>query len=180
MNARYSRRRARRPPPSSIFGESAGIDEYGRFGMAADSGAAVNPGTAADSGMAVNLGIDADTGTVTAEFATVLPAVVALALLLLALTRTVMVSIGCQDAASAAARTAVTAGGSSGSSDSSGSDVGFADPSSAARAVVGDGITVHVSRSGDRVTVTTLCPVIPDSMGVLPTRVEGRAVGVIS
>ena len=138
---------------------------------------------AVNSGAAVNFGIDADTGTVTAEFATILPAVVALALLLLALTRTVMVSIGCQDAASAVARTAVTAGGSSGSSGSScssGSDGGLADPASAARAVVGDGITVHVSRSGDRVTVTTLCPVIPDPMGVLPARVEGRAVGVIS
>lgn len=108
-----------------------------------------------------------DPGAVTAEFATVLPAVVVLALLLLALARTVMVSIGCQDAASAAARAAVTAGED-------------ADPSTAAHAVGGGGITVNVSRAGERVTVTTHCPVIPDPMGVLPTRVEGRAVGVVT
>ncbi|KFI96993.1 TadE family type IV pilus minor pilin [Bifidobacterium stellenboschense] len=127
MIARYSRRRARRPPPDKA----------------------------------------ADPGAVTAEFATVLPAVVALALLLLALSRTVMVSIGCQDAASAAARTVVAAGDA-------------ADPASAAHAVGGGDITVQVSRDGDRVTVTTHCPVIPDPLGVLPTRVEGRAVGVIA
>ncbi|PLS28722.1 TadE family type IV pilus minor pilin [Bifidobacterium parmae] len=109
----------------------------------------------------------ADPGAVTAEFATVLPAVVVLALLLLALSRTVMVSIGCQDAASAAARAAVTAGDA-------------ADPAAAAHAVGGGDVAVQVNRDGDHVTVTTRCPVVPDPLGVLPTRVEGRAVGVIA
>ncbi len=108
-----------------------------------------------------------DAGAVTAEFATVLPAVVAVAVLLLCLTRTVAVSISCQDAASAAARVAVAGGGN-------------ADPSAAARTVAGTSITVNVSDEAGRVTVVTSCPVIPDPLGVLPTKVEGRAVGVVS
>ena len=108
-----------------------------------------------------------DAGAVTAEFATVLPAVVVMAVLLLSLARTVMVSIGCQDAASAAARELVAAG----------SD---ADPPAAASAVAEDGVTVSVARDGELVTVTARCPVIPDPMGVLPTKVEARAVGVIT
>ena len=108
-----------------------------------------------------------DAGAVTAEFATVLPAVVAVAVLLLCLTRTVAVSISCQDAASAAARAVVAGGGS-------------ADPSAAARTVAGQSITVNVSDEAGRVTVVTSCPVIPDPLGVLPTKVEGRAVGVVS
>lgn len=108
-----------------------------------------------------------DVGAVTAEFATVLPAVVAVAVLLLCLTRTVAVSISCQDAASAAAR-AVVAGG------------GNANPSAAAQTVAGTSIMVNVSDEAGRVTVVTSCPVIPDPLGVLPTKVEGKAVGVVS
>ena len=108
-----------------------------------------------------------DAGAVTAEFATVLPAVVAVAVLLLCLTRTVAVSISCQDAASAAARAVVAGGGS-------------ADPSAAARTVAGQSITVNVSDEAGRVTVVTSCPVVPDPLGVLPTKVEGKAVGVVS
>ena len=108
-----------------------------------------------------------DAGAVTAEFATVLPAVVVMAVLLLSLARTVMVSIGCQDAASAAARELVAAG----------SD---ADPSAIASAVAEGGVAVSVARDGELVTVTARCPVIPDPMGVLPTKVEARAVGVIT
>ncbi len=108
-----------------------------------------------------------DVGAVTAEFATVLPAVVAVAVLLLCLTRTVAVSISCQDAASAAARVVVAGSGN-------------VDPSDAARAVAGKSITVNVSDEAGRVTVVTSCPVIPDPLGVLPTKVEGKAVGVVS
>ncbi|WP_082440499.1 TadE family protein [Bifidobacterium aesculapii] len=108
-----------------------------------------------------------DAGAVTAEFATVLPAVVVMAVLLLSLARTVMVSIGCQDAASATARELVAAG----------SDAG---PSAAASAVGEDGVTVSIARDGELVTVTARCPVIPDPMGVLPTKVEARAVGVVT
>lgn len=107
-------------------------------------------------------------GSVTAEFATVLPAVMVVALLLLSLTRLVGVSIGCQDAASAAARAAAVAAG------------GGADASAAARNAVGDGITLNVSTAGQRVNVVARCPVLPDPRGVLPTVVEGRAVGILT
>lgn len=106
-------------------------------------------------------------GSVTAEFATVLPAVMVVALLLLSLTRLVGVSIGCQDAASAAARAAVAAGGG-------------ADASVAARNAVGDGIALNVSTAGQRVSVVARCPVLSDPRGVLPTVVEGRAVGILT
>ena len=106
-------------------------------------------------------------GSVTAEFATVLPAVMVVALLLLSLTRLVGVSIGCQDAASAAARAAVAAGGG-------------ADASAAARNAVGDGIALNVSTAGQRVSVVARCPVLPDPRGVLPTVVEGRTVGILT
>ncbi|WP_338024249.1 TadE family type IV pilus minor pilin [Bifidobacterium pongonis] len=103
----------------------------------------------------------------TAEFATVLPAVMVVALLLLSLVRLVGVSIGCQDAASAAVRAAIASGDET-------------DPASAARAVVGKGVSVDVSMAERRVTVVARCPVIPDPQGVLPTVVEGKAVGVLS
>ena len=102
-------------------------------------------------------------GSVTAEFATVLPAVMVVALLLLSLTRLVGVSIGCP----AAARAAVAAGGG-------------ADASVAARNAVGDGIALNVSTAGQRVSVVARCPVLPDPRGVLPTVVEGRAVGILT
>ncbi|MBW3080329.1 pilus assembly protein [Bifidobacterium sp. 79T10] len=106
-----------------------------------------------------------DPGTVTAEFAVVLPVVAALAILLLSLTRVAAVQISCQDAASAAARAAVAASRS--------------DPQAAASAAAGKtGVSADVVTSGDTVTVTTSCPVVPDPMGVLPVRVTGRAVGV--
>ena len=104
-------------------------------------------------------------GSVTAEFATVLPAVMVVALLLLSLARLVGVSIGCQDAASA--RAAVAAGGG-------------ADASAAARNAVGDGIALNVSTAGQRVNVVARCLVLPDPRGVLPTVVEGRAVGILT
>ena len=109
----------------------------------------------------------AECGSVTAEFATVLPAVMVVALLLLSLTRLVAVSISCQDAASAAARAAISAGGEM-------------DPAAAAQAVVGNGVTVRVGTAGQQVSVVTRCPVIPDPNGLLPTVVEGRAVGIMT
>lgn len=52
----------------------------------------------------------ADRGAATAEFAVVLPAVAMVAMVLLCLTRTVTVSMRCQDAASAVVRELVTRG----------------------------------------------------------------------
>ena len=60
----------------------------------------------------------ADRGAATAEFAVVLPAVAMVAMVLLCLTRTVTVSMRCQDAASAVVRELVTReGGLVGSGD---------------------------------------------------------------
>ena len=60
----------------------------------------------------------ADSGAATAEFAVVLPAVAMVAMVLLCLTRTVTVSMRCQDAASAVVRELVTReGGLSGAGD---------------------------------------------------------------
>lgn len=108
----------------------------------------------------------ADRGSVTAEFAVVLPAVMVMALLLMALTRTVTVTMRCQDAAAEAVRELVVAGDR-------------ADPQGVARAVVGADVSVAVNRAADLVTVDVTCPVIPDPLGVLPTKVVGEAVGVV-
>ncbi|MCH9276765.1 pilus assembly protein [Bifidobacterium amazonense] len=112
-------------------------------------------------------GRTADEGAATAEFAVVLPAVVAVAVLLICLARTVVVSMDCQDAAAAAARALVVAGDD-------------ADPHATARAVAGDDVSVSVAQDGDLATVTVQCPVIPDPIGVLPTDVTGKATGVLS
>lgn len=109
-----------------------------------------------------------DVGAVTAEFASVLPVVLAIAVLLLALARGVMVSMTCQDAASAAARAVVSSGG------------GEAGSEAAARTVAGRDIDVEVSYDDNVVTVVTRCPVVPDPMGVLPSLMTGKAVGVVT
>ncbi|WP_239457442.1 TadE family type IV pilus minor pilin [Bifidobacterium pullorum] len=95
----------------------------------------------------------------------VLPVVVVMAALLLSLTRVVVVSMDCQDAAAAAAREAVLAGGEG-------------DPVAVAKEAAGGSATVEISRADGAVTVTVGCPVLPGPLGVLPTRVTGTAVGV--
>lgn len=107
----------------------------------------------------------ADCGSVTAEFAVVLPAVVAVALLLVGLTRTVAVSMRCQDAAAAVVRELVVTGGQT-------------DAAAVARDVAGADASVAVRRAQDRVTVNVTCPVLPGPLGVLPAQVSGEAVGV--
>lgn len=114
----------------------------------------------------IRLWTAADTGSVTAEFAVVLPAVVAVALLLIALSRTVTVSMRCQDAAAIAVRELVVSGQQ-------------ADPQTAAIAVAGEGASVSVDSNGNQVSVTVSCPVLPGPLDVLPTRVTGEAVGVM-
>lgn len=108
-----------------------------------------------------------DRGAATAEFAVILPSVVAIGALLLCMTRTVIVSMDCQDAAAQAARELVVGGGDG-------------DADAVARMVAGDGAAATVSYDEDRVTVLAQCPVIPDPLGVLPTRVSGTATGVMS
>lgn len=107
----------------------------------------------------------ADEGAVTAEFAMALPAVIIVATLILALTRTMLVTMDCQDAASAAARELVVNG-----------DAG--DAAGMVRAVAGENASVEIQREGRYVTVTTQCPVLPGPLNLLPTKVGGQAVGV--
>ena len=110
-----------------------------------------------------------DAGAVTAEFASVLPSVMVMIILLAALARGVVVSMTCQDAASAAARAVVSSGGD-------------ADSEAAAQAVAGKDVDVDIDVDAEAgtVTVITHCPVVPDPMGVLPSLASGKAVGVLT
>lgn len=111
--------------------------------------------------------MDADSGAATAEFASVLPAVVAVFALLLGSSQAVVVSMRCQDAAATVARELIVAGDD-------------ANPQATARAVAGDGVITQTRIDGGQVTVTVQCPVVPDPFGMLPTRVRGTATGVLS
>lgn len=107
---------------------------------------------------------DADEGSVTAEFAIVLPAVIVVAALIMALSRAVVVSMDCRDAAAAAARQVVVEAES--------------DPAAVAADVAGSDVAVTVRRHGDDVEVTVRCPVLPGPLGILPASVTGRAMGI--
>ncbi|WP_348519602.1 TadE family protein [Bifidobacterium sp. ESL0728] len=109
--------------------------------------------------------IRADEGAVTAEFAVVLPAVMAMAVLLMMLARAVTVEMNCQDAASAAARVAVVS-----TSDT--------EARLAAHDAAGGDASVSISRGFKQVKVTVSCRVVPDPMHVLPMAVVGKATGV--
>lgn len=109
----------------------------------------------------------AERGSATAEFAMTLPAVMALAVLLLSLGRVSMVSMACQDAANQVARIAVTGA----DSESMGQVVA---------GVAGGGASFAMNESADMVEATVVCPVLPGPLGVLPAQVEGHAYGVVS
>ena len=104
----------------------------------------------------------ADSGAATAEFAVVLPAVAMVAMVLLCLTRTVTVSMRCQDAASAVVRELVTREGG---------------VNAVASGIAGEGAVVSVADDGHSIRVTAQCPVLPDPFGVLPVKVTGSATG---
>ncbi|WP_236632702.1 TadE family type IV pilus minor pilin [Bifidobacterium xylocopae] len=103
----------------------------------------------------------------TAEFAVILPAVVAVAALLLGLTQAVCVSMSCQDAARNAAREVVV-------------HRGEGDPAGVAQQVAGTGAATSLERSGQQVRVSVTCPVISTPLGVLPGRVSGSAVAMLN
>ncbi|KAB8294401.1 TadE/TadG family type IV pilus assembly protein [Bifidobacterium avesanii] len=104
-----------------------------------------------------------DRGSATAEFAVVLPAVMAMVMLLLGLTRAITVSLDCQEAARAIARSTVAA-------------QSVEDYGSVAHAIAGESdVTVH--ELPDRWEVRVACPLMPGPLGVLPLRVEGEAIG---
>ncbi|MCI1218185.1 TadE family protein [Bifidobacterium crudilactis] len=113
------------------------------------------------------LGVPVDRGSVTAEFAMVLPAVMALAMTLLALTSAVTARIDCQDAASAAAREMLTSG-----------DVQRSEQ--VARVAGGNGTEVWIRREDTYIVVTTQCPILPDVLGTLPLHVNGKAAGTLA
>lgn len=107
-----------------------------------------------------------DSGTVTAEFAIVLPAVMALAILLLALTQTVRTGMICQEAANAAAREVVV-------------HQGGGDPDAITARMAGGSSVLSRERSGHQVRVTLSCPLVSTPLGVLPPRIQGRAVAIL-
>lgn len=109
----------------------------------------------------------ADRGSVTAEFAMVLPAVMALAMMLLALVSAVVTRIDCQDAASAAAREMLISGDAKRSEQ-------------VARTAGGEDTEVGIRRDDTYVVVSTKCPILPDVLGVLPLYVSGRAAGTMA
>jgi Cu/Zn superoxide dismutase len=112
-------------------------------------------------------GVPADSGSVTAEFAMVLPAVMALAMTLLALTSAVTARIDCQDAASAAAREMLTSGDAQRSEQ-------------VARVAGGNGTEVWIRREDTYIVVTTQCPILPDVLRALPLHVNGKAAGTLA
>lgn len=103
-------------------------------------------------------------GSATAEFAVVLPVVMVLAVLVLALARTSMVAMTCQDAANQAARVA------SADAQSNAGDI-------VARLAGGDA-SLTLAQGNGMVEAVVTCPVLPGPLGVLPAHVQGRAYGV--
>jgi Flp pilus assembly protein TadG len=107
-----------------------------------------------------------DTGTVTAEFAMILPAVLALAVLLLALASAIIARMDCQDAAAAAARELVISGDAQRARD-------------VAVLAAGQGTSMETWQSGRQFVITTNCPIVSDAYGLLPVSVSAKAAGLI-
>ncbi|WP_125963827.1 TadE/TadG family type IV pilus assembly protein [Bifidobacterium dolichotidis] len=109
-----------------------------------------------------------DEGAATAEFACVLPVVVVLAAVLLYVARASVVSLQCQDAAAAAAHVLIVE-----------NDIHASGALAAAQQVVGSQAQVQVAAVQGGAEVTVTCAVVPDPLGVLPTTVQARAVGIL-
>ena len=103
-------------------------------------------------------------GSATAEFAVVLPVVMVLAVLVLALARTSMVAMSCQDAANQAARVAAA-----GTQTNAGDIV---------TQLAGGDASLTLAQGDGMVEAVVTCPVLPGPLGVLPAHVQGRAYGV--
>lgn len=108
----------------------------------------------------------ADSGGVTAEFAVLLPAVMVLALFLLALTQTVRISLVCQDLANAVAREVVV-------------NQGEGDAGRVLNRMGSDHADLTIKRWGVQSYITVTCPVVSTPLGVLPPHVQGRAVAIV-
>lgn len=107
---------------------------------------------------------DLCTGSATAEFAIVLPSVIAIAGLILAIGRVVIVSMDCQSAAAAAREFVVT--GDESSARSIAADVAGGDP------------RVSIAHNGQSTSVMVECSVLPGPLDVTPTRVTGNATAI--
>lgn len=111
----------------------------------------------------------ADRGAATAEFAVILPVVVAMVALILMVTRAATVAMTCQDAAgTAAGRIAVV--------ENSQQRMQLAQ--SIVHEVAGSDAWVSIGNTNGSITVETKCAVIPDPLGVLPNQVKGHAVAI--
>ena len=108
---------------------------------------------------------DLCTGSATAEFAIVLPSIIAIAGLILAIGRVVIVSMDCQSAAAAAAREFVVTGDES-SARSIAADVAGGKPH------------VSIAHDSQSTSVTVECSVLPGPLDVTPTRVTGNATAI--
>ena len=108
---------------------------------------------------------DLCTGSATAEFAIVLPSVIAIAGLILAIGRVVIVSMDCQSAAAAAAREFVVTGDES-SARSIAADVAGGDP------------RVSIAHNGQSTSVMVECSLLPGPLDVTPTQVTGNATAI--
>lgn len=102
-------------------------------------------------------------GSATAEFAVVLPVVMVLAVLVLAMARTAMVAMTCQDAANQAARVAAAGNG----------DAGVV-----VTRLAGGNASLSMTQGDGMVEAVVTCPVLPGPLGVLPAHVQGRAYGI--
>lgn len=99
-----------------------------------------------------------DEGAATAEFAVVLPVIIALVALILYCSHAAVVAMECQEEAATLARAVVISGHMD--------------------APHRDGIHVEIHEQGQQFEVVTHCSVIPDPMNILPEVVRGRVVGV--
>ncbi|MFC0265229.1 TadE/TadG family type IV pilus assembly protein [Alloscardovia macacae] len=114
-----------------------------------------------------------DRGTVTAEFAIIFPTVIAVAVLILGLTRVILVQLNCQDAARQAAyavRLVQLEGVSQERSVQEAVRVG--------KKVAGDTARVDVQWQAESFTVLAACPVLSARGFTLPVTVHAQARGV--
>lgn len=114
-----------------------------------------------------------DPGTVTAEFAIIFPTVIAVAVLILSLTRVIMVQLNCQEAARQAAYSVLLM-----------QQEGYSEQESARSAVsvgkkvAGDAARVDVDWQTESFTLRTACPVLSMRSFTLPLTVHAEARGV--
>lgn len=113
-----------------------------------------------------------DRGTVTAEFAIIFPAVVAVAVLIVSLTRVITVQLDCHSAAREAAYAIVLAEESAVPHEKI-----DAIAYKKAREVSGDGTSVQIRWTTDSFEVTTTCDIARVGQLRLPLEVYGQAKG---